>query len=278
MTDTSQPAPDPLRAWREAAGRGAAPSGDGGAPEVASRRPTRLLAAAAVTTAIALFLLTGAARQRPAPAGVPAATAPLATSLPTSAPSATSEPPAPSPVSAAVPSATAAAAVLAVRASAPDDIYVDTAVVDGGRAHGEITVVTVRALVLPRTGDDWGEARHARYAVAVGSTDGRVGVLSGPWRVAAVESPAAERRWADVADAALLRSVTDAVRQQGYSISGPVQTRRAPSLAGVVAAVFRGVADGESAPRRHEVWLDETGTSVLGGEPAPPPDLPVPQP
>ena len=265
MTDTSQPVPDPLEAWREAAGRGAPPSGDGEAP-AAAHRPTRLFAAAAVTVAIALFLAAGAVRTPRPPAAAPVA--PSAAVLPsptTGAPaSAPTEPPVPLGPDNSVAAADSAAAVLAVRTSAPPDTYVDTAIADGATGTGEVTVVTVRALVLHRSGRGWGAGRAARFAVPIGRRDGQAVALAAPWRLAAAPAATAAPRWTAVDDAGLSRAAARAADGQGYAVDEPIRLRRASDVPGVLAANFRGVAPGDTAARRHELWLDDGATTVLG--------------
>ena len=284
MTDTSQPPPDPLRAWREAAGRGEAAAGDAGAPAAPDRRPTRLLVAAAGAVALAAFLAFGAAKTplaapagpavpaAPAPAPAPALTAPPTTGTPATGSAR---------ASATIPPAVGAAAVLAVRMAAPDDLYVDTAVAEAATLLHDTAVVRVAAVVLRREAGQWGKPQRAAYAVPVGMHSDQPTALASPWHVVADSVAPRTARWARVEDPRLATAAMQALEQQGYVLSGPVQLRRDPSIQDVLSASFRGRAPASTTPHRHDVWLNSTGAAVLGAggtAAAGAPELPVPLP
>ena len=153
------------------------------------------------------------------------------------------------------------AAVLAVRLHVPPDIYVDTALPDAVTSAGASTIVTVRAIVLPRTAQGWGTPRPARYAVAVGAG---AAILGGPWPLPAdgATPPAPGPTWQPAPD--LRTAATAALRAAGYRRPGALDVRRSPDLDGIVSVRCTALAPDEPTARRHDVWLTSDAASVLG--------------
>lgn len=197
-------------------------------------------------------------------AGAAGAPAPAATALPASGGAAPVADP-----------ATAAAAVIAVRAAAPPDLYVDTAVVDEVTVLEGVTLVGVRAVVVPRVDGGWGSPATVRYAVPVGTVDGAVGALADPWRLAPPRPVGDAPDLTPVREPALVRAATQALTAAGYGPVGDVRLSRSDAVPDVLIATLRGTAPGDALPRATTVWLTGDALRVLGAPTSV--DLPVPQ-
>lgn len=281
---TDQPdASDPLRAWLEATG-GPGPSlaeaGDGG-PRPHARR---LVVAAGALCLVAALLAVAAGRHATLGSAATAAsatgTAPAAGAsgsavAPDTPPAPPIDPPTPAPNG--VPDALAAPAVLAVRDGAPADRYVDTAVAESLFDIGDVTVVTVRALVLRRVHDGWSHPHHARYAVPVHSDGQGVEVLAAPWLLPPPDPQLPVRSWSETGTASLRQVAHEAVAAAGYRVRDEVRLQRDAALPEILRCRFRGTAPGEDRAGEHEVWLSADGRRVLGG-PAVGVEIPLEQP
>ena len=273
MTDTSQPLPDPLRAWREATGGDAAASGDADRNEGPERRPTRLFVLAGGVCALTLLLALAATRAAPSEV-VAAAPLPTPVTAASTAPL-TAPPPVVPTAEAPVPPAAAASAVLAVRADAADGTYVDTAVVDGAVLTSGTLVVTVRALLLHRVGRGWDSGSTVRYAVPVDPSDGSV--LAPAWQLAAEQPKRSRLAWAPAREAALAAAAAATLRDAGYRLEGDPAVRRSPDVQGVISVSVEAIGPADDVARRHEVWLTADASAVLGADGPAATTLPVPQ-
>ncbi|MPZ73207.1 MAG: hypothetical protein GEU74_08245 [Nitriliruptorales bacterium] len=260
--------PDPLQAWLEAAGGASAADPDSARPSPDARpRPSRrLLGATAVVCTLAAALAAWSPALRSVPQvgserqgsdsaeGRPPATASAAPNP--------GVPPAPD-GDAALPDdlPTLAAAVIAVRLAGAPDRYVDTAVAEAVVGAQGVSIVTVRAVVLERNGNRWGEPHLARFAVAVRGQPDAPKVLARPWRLP-VEDASQSPSWEPVAE--LDAAAVTALEASGYREPLQIAVRRSRDLPDVLSVLLRGVAPGESSPRRHEVWLSRDATQVLG--------------
>lgn len=274
MSDAPADRPDPLRAWLEATGgdqtQRPPDTGDGRREDGPSRR---LTAATAVVCATAVVLAV-AVRAKDAGGQTPAVSpAPPTVSATMAATPAPAAPAVDHDVVSADP-AVAAAALLAVRTGAGDDVYVDTAAVESLHDVGATAVVIVRALILRRVRGGWSRPRTVRFAVPVGSAEGDAVALAAPWRLPSSVSAPPRPAWEAVDDADMTRSATQAVAAAGYSGVAHVRVRRAAEHPGVVAVALRGVAPGDDAARDHELWLTEGAGTVLGMPAVT--DIPVP--
>ena len=171
--------------------------------------------------------------------------------------------------------ATTAAAVVAVRTAAAADLYVDTAIVDGATAIAGVTLVGVRAVVVPRTAQGWGAPATVRYVVPVGPVAGIPTALAEPWRVPVVRAAAPQPALTPAGSAVKARAVTAALTSAGYTQVTDLRLRQSAALPDVVIADLRAVAPADPSPRAHRVWLGGDPLRVLG---VPTPvDLPVPE-
>lgn len=277
MTDGSAAAHDPLQAWLEATRSGPATSA---VEATSSRRPApiRLLAITAVVCAAALGLgaaVVSSSGGRDGPR-VPVAPAMLVapSPAPTNAPATETMRAAPTAPAHPVPDPLAAAAVLAVRAGAGTDTYVDTAVVEDSAEHSGFTVVTVAAWVLQRTGTGWDGGMAVRYAVPLGGPPSQPAVLATPWVLPSPRHDIPDRTWHLVDDNELERSAAGALRAAGYRRVQRVEIRRDPALPAAVNAAVTAIPPGNSGARDLEVWLSADASAVLGHLPGS--DLPVP--
>lgn len=264
MSDAPGDRPDPLRAWLEATGGDQTQrppvTGDGRREDGPSRR---LTAATAVVCATAVVLAV-AVRVKDAgghtPDVSPAPPTVSATMGATPAPAA----PAQDHDLVSNDPAVEAAALLAVRTGAGDDVYVDTAAVESLGGVGATTVVTVRALMLRRVRGGWSPPQTVRFAVPVGSSGSEQVALAAPWRLPSPVPTAPRPAWEPVDDADMTQSATQAVGAAGYSGVADVRVRRAREHPGVLAVALRAVAPGDDAARDHELWLTEDAGAVLG--------------
>ena len=265
--------PSPLAAWLAATEGAATPPPDG-RPTTEERpqgRRRRLLAMATVPwLAVAVMVLLTV--DRPTAGGrdaLPAPTAPVS-----------QEPGAP--VVAGAPRADldgmAAAAVLAVRLAAAPDRYVDTAVAERAVPAGGLHVVTVRAAVLDRLPGGWGPAQTVRYAVAIGRDADAPIALGVPWQVPGPAVAPPPSTTAPIDDPALAETAVKALSAAGYRKPRRPVLRRIPAFPDVLVVAIRAQAPGDRVPRDHEVWLDATGSAVLGTEPSGVRARPVPVP
>ena len=299
------PSDHPLQAWLAATRGGStgeagpAPAPDQQPPVPAGAVSKRLLAATAGVCLAAVILgvaTSGVLSGPPAAggAGEPAAPAALPTAGPTAIadtgvsagasaePSADADPGAgasepaaqQSPATAAGP-AVAAAAVIAVRTAAPPDLYVDTAVVDQVTAAAGLTLVGVRAVVVPRIDGRWGAPMPARYAVPIGVLEGAPVALAQPWRLPLPAPVPPEPRLAAVRGGELVSAATDAVARAGYRDVTDLRLSRSPAMPAVLVAALRGIAPGDAVARPAQVWLSADAAHVLGAPTTV--DLPVPQ-
>lgn len=166
-----------------------------------------------------------------------------------------------------------AAAAIAVRLSvttsgqAPPDgserRYVDLAVPEAMRWHGDVAVVTVAAVVLEGPAEHWRAARATRFAVPVGLVDGEAVILGDPWVVGPWADREAPVGWqATAADAG---AVAVAAEAAGYSDADVREITAHADLAGVLRAEILAHAPGEQSPRVHQLWLrTEPELTVLG--------------
>lgn len=280
MSDAPADGPDPLRAWLEAT-RGE----HGDTPEFrtqAQDRPAtgpsrRLLVATAVVCATAV-VLGGAAVRRgdgaPSPSGTPpAAPSPAIAGLPTAAPAPTATPgltaPAPhpgngSPAPASIDAALAAAAVVAVRTGAADDLYVDTAAAESATPAGSATLITVRTVLLRRVQGGWSGPEFARFAVPVARFDGTAVALATPWRLLADDPQAPGYSWRVFRDRDAQQRATSALTAAGYTSPTRLRLRYSQEVPEVLAARVRAVAPGDEEVAEHELWLTRDGAAVLG--------------
>lgn len=176
-----------------------------------------------------------------------------------------------------------AAAALAVRLSVTsaeaDDAggprrYVDLAVADGVHRAGDVTVVTVAAVVLEGSGERWHTSRPARFAVPLRVVDGQAIAVGEPWPLAPAATAAEALRWEPAGTDT--EGVTRALEAAGYTevegleVDGLEVDARAASEADrlpLLRARVQARGPGESAPRDHEVWLRaEPEPAVLGAE------------
>lgn len=172
-----------------------------------------------------------------------------------------------------------AAAALAVRlslttAEAGSDAdgprrYVDLAVPDGVHQAGDVAVVTVAAVVLEGSGEQWHTSRPARFAVPLQVVDGQAVAVGDPWPLAPPAADAEGPRWepADVDGEAVARALAAAgyTEVDGLEVDArPASETDRPLL---LRARTRARAPGEPAPRDHQVWLrGEPEPAVLGAE------------
>ena len=176
-----------------------------------------------------------------------------------------------------------AAAAVAVRtgATATDGLarrYVDTVAAESVIHHGDIAIVTVRAVVLDGTADRWLRARPARFAVPVGAADGEVVALAEPWVLAPPTARPAAPAWRPLADRSLAPAVVVTLRKAGYRTIGLARLSVRHDLVGIVRSSVRARAPGERTVRRHTLWLsDDSPPQLLGASP-PEPTLPPPSP
>ena len=270
---------DPIDAWLAAtAGREEAGPPSPAGPAVSERRISRrLVVLTAIPWLVVVALGSAAVGNRDAastPADTPSAapSPPLAT---TASPDPTA--PATTPASAPMPrnEAVAAAAIVAVRLGTGPDTYLDTAVVEDTAPSGAGTVVTVRSVLLDRSGSAWSAPREVRHHVVVGPVDGEIVALSPAWQVAAPGVVAPRWDWNRVDEPLLLDAATAAVRAAGYSQVTVTALRRSGELPGVASALVDAVAPGARGRAAHELWLAADASSVLGTSAAEP-DLPVP--
>jgi hypothetical protein len=167
-----------------------------------------------------------------------------------------------------VPADLAAAAAVTVRMALTTDAqptarYVDLVVAESvDHRDGEVAVVTVRVVLLEGARGRWDSVRSARYAVPLSITD--LQPLGGPWAlsVPAVEDPAplTVEPLEEPERAAVLTSTAEAAGYREVSIEGLVTA--AP--AGLTVVRLRGIAPGEQTEQTHDLWMDATGTRVLG--------------
>lgn len=181
-----------------------------------------------------------------------------------------------------------AAAAVAVRTGAtasdgPARRYVDTVAAESVIHHGDIAIVTVRAVVLDGTADRWLRARPARFAVPVGTAAGEVVALAEPWVLAPPSARPATPAWRQPVDQSLAPAAAATLRQAGYRAIGPARLSVRDDLAGIVRSGVRARAPGERTVRRHMVWLTDTSPPQLLGAsrrestlPPPSPSLPNP--
>lgn len=269
---------DPIETWLAATGgvtgTGAVqPPADADDREGGVKAGRRLLVLS-VLPWLAVVVLAGAALDRP-PA---ASTAPAATfPTPAGAP-ATESPPTAGHDTPPRPTMTAAhaAAVVALRAAAAADEYIDTAAVESTAPAGELTVVTVRAVRLRRTGDAWGDPHVIRAGVAVGVVDGEILAVAPPWRLPAPSSVAAPLPWEAVEDPQLRAAAAATAQAAGYTGISKAVVRRAGALPDVVSLSVTATAPGDDDAARHEILLTADATALLGASAAPPPVLPIP--
>ena len=277
MSDAPADRPDPLRAWLEATGGDQSQrppeSGDGGGEVGPSRR---LMAATAVVCATAVVLAV-AVRAKDAGGQTPDVAPPAPTVSATPAPATPATATAQLEGQGLAPAgdpAVAAAALLAVRTGAGEDVYVDTAAVEATADRGGVTVVTVRALILRRLGGGWSRPQTVRFAVPVSTAGGETNALAAPWRLPSPDAAPQGPAWAAVEDAGLARKAAAAIAAAGYSSPAGASVRRAADLTGVLAVSVRAVAPGDTDVRSHELWLTEDAGAVLGMPAVT--DIPVP--
>ncbi len=176
-----------------------------------------------------------------------------------------------------------AAAAVAVRtgATASDGLarrYVDTVAAESVMHHGEIAIVTVRAVVLDGTADRWLRARPARFAVPVGTAEGEVVALAEPWVLAPPKARPGAPAWRPLADRSLAAEAVATLRKAGYRAIAPARLSVRDDLAGIVRSGVRARAPGERTVRRHRVWLTDTSPPQLLGASPPESTLPPPSP
>lgn len=273
MTDAPRSDPDPLRVWREAA----AADDAAGPAHGETRSPRRLFALVGTVCVVALALAVVAAT-RPRAVQLPARPLPTPTTAAATPQPAVAAGTAGAPEAGGDADGSAAAAVLAVRRAAAPNRYVDTAVAERVTPLGDLAIVTVRALVLQRAATGWDAGSQARFAVAVGEVEGTATALAPPWAVSVAPEAAPAPRWQTVNDPTLAATARDALRAEGYRISGGVELAVDEFRVDIVQATFRGVAPEADAPADHRVWLAADAHHVLGGRGAAPPVPAVAQP
>jgi hypothetical protein len=167
-----------------------------------------------------------------------------------------------------------ALAVIAVRLGLPVDEgvtrYVDLAQAETFERHGDVTVVTVAAVLLEGTDEAWETARPARYGVAVvgGGGEGGPAVLGSPWPLPAPAGPGREAGGtpAPLEDPELASRAASALVAAGYgdpTVLGALGGAPPPLLRLRIAAA----APGERARREHDVWLHTDGALRVLGAP-----------
>lgn len=166
-----------------------------------------------------------------------------------------------------------AAAAIAVRqavttaddADGPERRYVDLAVPEAVRRHGDVLIVTVAAVVLEGSPETWHTVRRARFAVPVSTEDGHIVALGSPWPLPAPRLAGDEQPWrrAGAEPQALERALRDA----GYRDLGALEVHDRADLPHLLRVRVNARAPEESTPRSHEVWLRaDPSPTVLGVE------------
>lgn len=157
--------------------------------------------------------------------------------------------------------------------------YVDTVAAESVVHHGDIAVVTVRAVVLDGTADRWLRARPARFAVPVAAKDNDVIAMADPWALASPPSRPTVPVWQHVPDQSAAPAAAVALRDAGYHRVAQPQLSVSDDLPGIMRAGVRARAPGERAVRAHTVWLSDGYPPRLLGAPPPtpaPPRTPAP--
>jgi len=239
------------------------PAGDAGRPP--RRRLLRLAVVPwAVVGVVGAFGLLGVGEGPERPAAGTAAPAPARDD----APSVGASTPAPS-VDPALGAAAAVAVRLAVTsapASPAERRYVDVVIPASMHPVGDVTVVTVAAVVLEGSADRWHAARPARFAVPTRYVDGHPVAVGDPWPLPVPPPPGADAAWEPApADRA---GVARAVEAAGYTDVEVLEVHAHPELRGVLRAHVDALGPGEATPRSHRLWLHgETDPAVLGMQP-----------
>lgn len=159
--------------------------------------------------------------------------------------------------------------------------YVDTVAAESVVHHGDIAVVTVRAVVLDGTADRWLRARPARFAVPVAARDNDVVAMADPWVLASPPARPAVPVWRPLPDQSLAPAVAVALRDVGYRDVAQPRLSVSDDLPGIVRAGVRARAPGERAVRGHALWFSDGQPPQLLGAPPPTPapsSAPVPPP
>jgi hypothetical protein len=233
-----------------------------GSGDAGTRRRV-LFALAAVPWVAVAVLVVALARPEAAPGEAPATAHEAASAL-----AAVDVPPPPALEVAHGEHAAGAGAVLHVRAAVStgagaDPVrYVDTAAVERVEELGEVTIVSVVAMVLEGSAERWTSAAPRRYAVAL--RDGRP--LADPWPLPGPELEPRAVAWDPVDDADLAAAAMEALADAGYDTPVPPSLAGASELPDVLRATFDGTAPSERAPAEHTVLLRRVGTGlgVLG--------------
>lgn len=130
-------------------------------------------------------------------------------------------------------------------------------------------VVTVRAVVLPVTGDSYGAPRQLRVAVPVVLDADAPRLAGAPWLLEVPALELAEPARAPVDDVDLQVAAAEAVTLAGYREVELISLDRTDGWAAI--AVVSARAPGEDVVREHEVWLrSDVGRLVVAGTTAPP--------
>jgi hypothetical protein len=267
--ETHQPHPDPsLAAWlrgdhdQERVPASPPPivgmpllEGGDGSPDSRPRR--RLPAFAAIVWVLALALAVISLSDVPvrpprlaaAPGGARGATA-----------AAPADPAPVDPVAADVGALLVRAALSATAGDAAAARYVDDAVATDAEVVGDVTVVTVLAVVLEGGDRGWERASVERYGIAV-----RAGAaVAGPWLLPAAGAVAAHQV-APVEDPGLRERAATALAAAGYQGVASVALTRDPGLPGVLLARFHAGAPGSHEQvERTALLRDGPEPSVLG--------------
>ena len=274
--------PDPLAAWlaaTEGAGATAPAVDDTGAPRARALRPRLILVAAVPWLAVIALGAAALGRTSTGPPPVAGVAPTVATSPVAASPVAdiAATPGAPLP-SGAVEDRLAAAAVLTVRLALPDEQYLDTAVAERSDELDGAVVITVAAVVLDRRDGQWSGPRHVRFAVPLSVGQSEPVALGAPWVLPTGARQEAVPAATPVDDAALATAALQTLRDAGYRDLGAPHLRRHTALPDILAVQVTARAPGEPAARDHEIWLDTTGSRVLGGTAPAPAQLPAPVP
>ena len=260
MDAPSDRAPDPLAAWLAATQGGTAAVLPAEDTEPSARRSPRRrprLVVAAVVPWLVVLVVAAAALSRSVPAAPASTPAGASVTTPAAAPAVAA-------TTTALDPRLAAAAVLTVRLTAPDDQYIDTAVAERADALTGAVVVIVAAAVLDRVDGAWTGPRHVRFAVALSVGQAEPVALGAPWVLPTTHRAGAAPEGTVVEDASLHDAAAATLQAAGYRDVADPQLRRYTPLPDIVAVHVRARAPGELSARDHEIWLDAAASHVLG--------------
>lgn len=143
--------------------------------------------------------------------------------------------------------------------------YVDLAVPESVRRHGDVRIVTVAAVVLEGSAEAWHTVRPARFAVPITIDDGHVVALGAPWPLPAPRLAGDEQPWRRAA--AESHGLERALREAGYRDLGTLEVHDRADVPRVLRVRVDARAPDESTSRSHEVWLRaDPSPTVLGAE------------